>query len=243
MVAWSWRELRPEQTHLMAHLSVFVASASTEAVAYVAGLEPAETGELLDELHGLSLVQRARSDEGCDREGSRDDPASCHVLLQPVREFAAERLRDDDAVEARARLRRSLGRARALVSTRLADLAAELPHVHAAIVTAPADGAWREALELAVALRPVWEADVLPLADVRALEAALPHAADPVLKAEAREVLAAARLWSAAASRPRRTPRPALALPLDAPAQPRAGALGFGAPRHRKARRRNRPGP
>ncbi|MFO1291622.1 MAG: NACHT domain-containing protein [Rubrivivax sp.] len=180
-VAWSWRELDASQVALMQCLAVLVAPADETLVAGVAGLPPARARELLATLRDLALVATPAGEH-----------APSYVLLQPVREFAAEQAGPARQRAARRRLRAHLlelasGRGPADVA-RLAEL---LPHVHEAIVRAPEDDDARRALELAVALRALWEWEVLPLADLRALEQCLGGAAgDAALLGDALELLA-----------------------------------------------------
>lgn len=54
-----------------------------------------------------------------------------------------------------------------------AAVAPELPHVHAAIVSGPPDGAAADALRLAIVLRAYWDRHSLPQSTMLALEEAL----------------------------------------------------------------------
>ncbi|MDP1902021.1 MAG: AAA family ATPase [Rubrivivax sp.] len=206
MVEWSWRQLRPEQAALLATLSVFTAPARLEAVAFVAPGDAAAVGDGIDELSELSLLHSVRDDSDVVR----------HALLQPVREYAAERHGAEQARATRARLRQWLTlQARSAMPTRPAAMAGEARHVHGSLTSAPADGAYREALELAVAMRPFWESEMLPMADILALEAALAQVDDPVLRGETLELLAYARLCAGFAAEAMAHAEAARATPLD----------------------------
>ncbi len=209
MVAWSWQQLTLPQQQMLLALSVFAAPARPDAVAAVADADLRTTQALLDELHAASLAQSVEGPDGTTR----------FALMQPVREFAAERMTAAEARNARHRLRQWLTAfAREAVPRGPAAVAAEVAHVHAAIVSAPADGDPAAGLALAVALRPFWDRDPLPLSDLLALEqalsdiddaalrgtdAAMPRSdADATLRCDALELLAYARAaagYSAAA--------------------------------------------
>jgi len=164
MVAWSWRHLAAEQSSLMRSLAALRAPADEALIADVADLSPAAAGELLGGLRDLSLLAPAPGDESTVR----------HALLQPVREFAAEQAGAEWLCLARGRLRSSLlARARSAGAGEMARMAALLPHVHEAIVSAPADGDGRCALELAVALGRFWESEGIALPVLVALEECL----------------------------------------------------------------------
>ncbi|MDE2564852.1 MAG: NACHT domain-containing protein, partial [Burkholderiales bacterium] len=206
MVEWSWRQLDPAQADLLARMSIFTAPALPEAIAFIAGIDADAAQTLLAELQDLSLLD-SRPGAGA---GWR------HGLLQPVREFAAEHCDADCARAGRARLREWLTRqARAVNATRPTAMAPELPHVRAALAQAEADGAQRQALELAVAMRLFWETDLLLSSDLTVLEAALGRVDDPALRGEALELLAHARLQAGDAERAQAHVQAALALPLD----------------------------
>ena len=179
VVDWSWRQLSPAQAALLGAMSVFAAAAQLAAVAAVADLTPRRAQEMLDELCDACLVRTVPATPS----GLR------YALQQPVREFAAERFSAQAALLARQRLRAWL-----LVFVRQAAgqpqaLAAEIQHVHAAIVSAPADGAGAEALALAVALRDYWEGDELPVSTLTALEQALTQVTTDDERADAHGLL------------------------------------------------------
>lgn len=183
VVDWSWRQLTPAQAALLQAMTVFSATAQPAAVAAVAGVALRQAQTLLDELHDASLV----------RQVPAADERTRYALLQPVREFAAETWSDDAARLARLRLRQwLLSFADEVMPHGVAAVGAETAHVHAAIVSATADGPAAQALamQLAVALRPYWEADDLPLSSVQALELGLPHIDDAALRTDAHELLA-----------------------------------------------------
>ena len=181
VVDWSWRQLSPAQVRLMGCLSVLGAAAGGDTVAAVAAMPLREALALLDELVDASLVRVVH--------GSQDGPR--YALQQPVREFAAEQCAPADALQARARLRTWLLAFAARVSGQ-APLAVrpELAHVHAAIVSAAADGVPAEGMRLALALRNYWDGDDLPASGVQALEQSLPVLATPAERADAHELLA-----------------------------------------------------
>ena len=202
VVAWSWEQLSPPQRDLLLALSVFGAGARVEAVAAAAASDLSRARALLDEMHDGSWVQVTDGADGVAR----------FSLLQPVREFAAERQPAAAAKLARARLRRWLiGFARDVAldvaPTGPTAITHDVAHVHAAILSAPADGAGRAALELAVALRGYWDTDAMPQSILLALEQGLAddggERADPTPSAspaelrrlhfEAHELLAHAR--------------------------------------------------
>lgn len=186
MIAWSWQQLTPTQQQMLLALSVFAAPARAEAIAAVAATDHHSAQWLLDELLAASLVQPVEDADGTMR----------FALLQPVREFAAARMPATAARDARARLRRWLiTYARHTLPHGLTAVAAEASHVHASIVSAPADSDSNAGLELAVALRPFWESDTLPLSGLLALEQALgdADANDETLRVDALELLAYGR--------------------------------------------------
>ncbi len=185
VVAWSWQQLTPPQAAMLQTLSVFAAPARTQAVAAAAALEVAAAQLLLNELSDASLLQPVEGPDGVTR----------YALLQPVREFAAERLTAAQGRATRQRLRQWLTAFAADAVVRSpAALVPEMVHVHAAILSAAGDGAWRQALELAVTLRTHWDTDVLPLTSLLALEHALAELNDDAtLRCDALELLANGR--------------------------------------------------
>lgn len=184
VVDWSWQQLGPAPQRMLLAMAVLHAPASLEAAAAVADAELEAARRVLEELQDASLVNGTEDEQGQVR----------HALLQPVREFAAERLPADQAILARQRLRRWLiGFARAQGTHAPKLLAPEMPLIHSAVQSARADGAAQEALILAVALRAQWDSANLPLSDQLALEQALPEVVDVALRADAHELLAYGR--------------------------------------------------
>ena len=180
VVDWSWRQLSPAQAALLGAMSVFAAAAQLAAVAAVADLTQRRAQEMLDELCDACLVRTVPATPS----GLR------YALQQPVREFAAERFSAQAALLARQRLRAwLLAFVRQAAAQPQALLAAEILHVHAAIVSAPADGAGAEALSLAVALRDYWEGDELPVSTLTALEQALTQVTTDGERADAHGLL------------------------------------------------------
>jgi len=186
VVDWSWRQLDPAQASLLQAMSVFGTAACAPAIAAVACVPLREAEALLCQLHDACLVHGTR-------QADATTPSTRFSLLQPVREFAADRWAEADAVQARARMRDWLiGFARQAVQHGPTAVAPEVPHVHAAIVSAMADGARAggQALELCIALRTYWDSDDLPLSSLLALEQATVNAGDRAQRADAHELLA-----------------------------------------------------
>ena len=214
VVSWSWQQLSPALMDVMQALSVFAAPAQAETVAAVAGLDPMATSGRLEQLRDHSLVVAAKDHRNTLR----------YVLLQPVREFVVERMPAAAAALLRHRMRQWLIDF-ALVAKEAGYRAidrvdAELPHVHAAILNALADGpaAQTQAVALAVALRMHWEIDTRappPPAVVHALEAALPAVADPQQRCEAYLLLSMAKGMAGAAKEAVAVANQALALATD----------------------------
>ena len=186
VVDWSWRQLDPAQARLLQAMSVFSAAACAPAIAAVACVPLRDAEALLCQLHDASLVHSAK-------QADATNPSTRFSLLQPVREFAASRWAEADAVQARARLRNWLiSFAQEAVQRGPTAVAPEVPHVHASIVSAMADGAnaAHQALQLCIALRPYWDSDDLPLSSLLALEQAAANASDRAQRADAHELLA-----------------------------------------------------
>lgn len=184
VVDWSWRQLGPAQAELMQALAAFAAPAGAETVAAVAGLAPGTARERLEQLRDHSLAVGHRLPDGGHR----------YVLLQPVREFVAERTDGPRAAALRERLRlwlidfghRCTARAHAAID----EVETEMPLVQAAVLDAVHDGpeAQRQAVRIAVALRRHWEIDTragLPMAMVQALDACLAAVDDAGLRSQA----------------------------------------------------------
>ena len=179
VVAWSWDQLGPAQRDLLQALSVFAAPARVEAVAAAGACDLGRTRTMLDELHDSSLIQVSDGSDGVAR----------YSLLQPVREYAAERQSAADAQRARQRLRRWLiGFAREAARVGPTAISHDVVHVQAAILSAPADGAGHEALELAVTLRSYWDTDAVPLSILQALEQSLADTANVSANVSANDI-------------------------------------------------------
>lgn len=184
VVAWSWRQLTSAQLAMVQALSIFTVPARLDAVAAASGSDAGSAEETLGGLQDASLVRRLEDDHGRRR----------WMLLEPVREFAAEQCDPARARQARQRVRQWLvAIAAATVRQGPAAVAPELGLLHAAIVSAPADGASRQALKLAVAFRDYWETDCPPLTVLQALEQALGDIDDRPLRADALELLSFGR--------------------------------------------------
>jgi predicted ATPase len=184
VVAWSWRQLTSAQAEMLLRMAIFDTPARLELIAAVAAMALPAARTVLGALRGASLVQSVESAEGVTR----------YALLQPVREFAAERTAGADACAVRQRLRRWLiAFAREAIRLGPSAVAPDVAHVHAAILSAPGDGASKEAVELAVALRWYWDSDSLPLSDLRSLERAVGEISDEALRADGLELLAFGR--------------------------------------------------
>lgn len=206
-LAWSWRLLPPEARSLLAALTVFRASFSAEAVAWVCELAPVQAAVQLDMLAEHSLVQVQPG----QASGIR------HRLLEVIREFARRHL---DASHEQALRRRLLQRLiewarREGRMPRPDRIEAELPDVHAALMNAQALGAPLEAMQLALALRDYWELDGMPphtqQALARLLEAHGPSWPD-ALRSDAHELLAYTGLGAGDGSQALRHAEAALAL-------------------------------
>lgn len=184
VVGWSWEQLTPPQVTVLQAMTVFATHARPEAVAAVAQTSVSGIEVLLDTLRSASMVRALDSDDGSLR----------YMLLQPVREFAAERFDEAGARAARRRLLHWLIAFAAQAAARgPAAAAVELPHVHAAIIHASTDGDSAAAIELALALRGFWDAYRMPLSSLLALERALTEVTDPGLRADVHDLLAIAR--------------------------------------------------
>jgi predicted ATPase len=216
VIAWSWRLLEPAAQQVLVALTLFPASATSAALAAVAGLPRVHTAMQLDSLVAHSLVRAEDGADGAARFG----------LVEPVREFAAAQLAPDAALALRARLRAglldwALALGPAPSPTRVAP---EMATVHAALDTAQADGAGRQALALALALRSHWDTDGLPARLQARLEAALASLpeADVALRADAHELLAYLRFEAGFAAAAQAHAAAALALAPDAARRARA---------------------
>jgi predicted ATPase/class 3 adenylate cyclase len=88
---WSYDLVEPADRELFAALSVFAGPARLEAVAHVAGAEEASALDGLTRLIDASLVRLG------------DSPEPRYWMLEPVRQFAAERLAESDPERMRPR--------------------------------------------------------------------------------------------------------------------------------------------
>jgi tetratricopeptide (TPR) repeat protein len=235
VMAWSWQQLSPELASLLQAMSIFAQPASPALIAQAwagwqdpdAGAQPPDPATHDDDARAVrvqalladaleaSLVTRSTA--------AQDDEPARYMLLQPVREFAAERSSARQALGARTRLRRWLiGFARACAARRheaIADVQAELPQMCAAILQGVADGAPDEAAQLAVALRRHWEIDTRaapPTAVVQALRQAQPQLGDPALRCQTSLLLCISLLLGGEVEAARGYADQALALAPDA---------------------------
>ncbi len=169
VIAWSWKLLDAPAQRLMAALALFAQDAPLPGVAGVLDEEPAHVAARLDELVKHSLARARPADEGDTSGGSR------FGLVEPVREFVATQLDAATASALRQQLRHWLIRwARGLgAAPAPAQVAVQMPTVHAALAAAVADAAPRDALDLALALRAHWDTDALPATLQHVLEQAL----------------------------------------------------------------------
>jgi predicted ATPase len=187
VVGWSWDLLPVEAQTLLASLTVFRSSCSAAAVGSVCDLNAVQVRVMLDLLTSHSLLQVVRLPaQGLRKRGSGpspSEPAERFQLLEVIREFAASRLPAARALGLRTRLRQWLIEwAKREGQTPLpARIEPELPNVHAVLLSAEGDGAAKDAMQLALALRHYWELDGMPLHSQQALERALQQACAPEL--------------------------------------------------------------
>lgn len=168
-LAWSWDTLEAPARRLLAVLTSFPAGAPLPALQ---ALCPDQDVTLSLEALGSSVLLHVQA-------GEQDAPARAS-LPAPLREFAAARLTPDEAGALRGRQRawwtqwaRSLGTTPSLPAVRR-----ELPNLAAALVDAVADGASRDAVQLALALRPALTEVALPDRALAALAQALEQTKD-----------------------------------------------------------------
>ena len=152
-IEWSWNLLTDPQQRFFSALSVFRGGFSVAAVEAVCGGPDARA-----QLEALVAASLIRAD--LDARGTR------FSILDTLREFAQERL--SDARELRAR-HRAYFLDIALRAAAADDAVAEreMPNVKRALVTAMEDGDPAYVLDLAVALRPHWEAHGAPPDELR----------------------------------------------------------------------------
>lgn len=216
VIEWSWSQLAPGPARLLAALTVFPGGFTHEAAQAQCAPEPgqgepgrpqgrpqgrpgprgplgpegsrrphagaAEASLLLDELVASSMLV-VRTDE--DGERMR------FAMYETIREYAATQLDEEERRLAAARLRRwALQWALALPATPpLAELAAEMPNLVAALAGALRDDVPHEALELLLALRPALEDVALPAEGLSLACEAVRRATDAVLAARGSTVL------------------------------------------------------
>jgi len=159
-IEWSWNLLSPREQAFFTSLCVFRGDWTAAAVEAVCDARDARSG--LEALVVDSLLRADASDGG----GTR------FFMLDTLREFARERLAADEAL-LRARHRKYFLR---VAQVALAGEGAlderEVPNVMQALSTAVQDDEPSCALELAVAMRPHWEAHGMLPEELRLLEQA-----------------------------------------------------------------------
>jgi predicted ATPase len=159
-IAWSWALLAPPARALLAGLSVFRGSFTVAAAEAVTG-EPGLRARI-EELAADSLLRAVGSAGAGESTGDTDDGEAetaelRFVLLEVIRQYAAEQL---EPAQARALRERHRAHALALLQALPAGAAppeAELPNLHAALRDAVADGEPAMALSLGLALQPQWQ--------------------------------------------------------------------------------------
>ena len=92
-IAWSYDLLTPEQQALFRRLGVFVGTFDLEAATAIVGGDPVAVVDGLEQVIEQSLVQRV----------ARPDGGVRFAMLETVREFALERLRDQGEADAAQR--------------------------------------------------------------------------------------------------------------------------------------------
>jgi predicted ATPase len=158
-IEWSWNLLSDAQQKFFAALSVFRGGFGSAAVEAVCGASDARAQ--LEALVAASLVRADVNASG----GTR------FSILDTLREFAQERLGDGRVLRARHRAYfLELARQAAAADDAVAER--EMANVKHALVTALEDGDAAYALDLAVELRPYWEAHGAPPDELRLLGAA-----------------------------------------------------------------------
>lgn len=194
VIEWSWGQLAPAPARLLSALTVFPGGFTHDAAQALCAPEsgpgaavrlPDDAGEasaLLDELVASSMLV-ARTEEGGER--------TRFTMYEPIREYAALRLDEPGRRHASACLRRWARRwAAALPATPpLAELAAEMPNLVAALASALRDDTPHEAIELLLALRRTLEDVALPAEGLALACEAARRAADPVLAARCSTLL------------------------------------------------------
>ncbi|MFO1270680.1 MAG: NB-ARC domain-containing protein [Rubrivivax sp.] len=211
---WSWRLLGAEAQQALAALSLFEAPFTARQAQWLVGEGPA-----------VSLLQ-GLSDHSLLRTLPRDADGLAPVrfeLPQAVREYAAGRLPPPLRERLHAQLRAGLVAWAEALPLTLTPREAEpsLPHVRALLARAAAPGEGEAAWRVALAMRRLWESDMLPLAGIQALETALP-AAPPARRSEALDLLAYLRFSAGFPAVALAHAEAALAAALDAALRARA---------------------
>lgn len=144
-IEWSWNLLSAAEQRFFASLSVFRGGFTAEAVDAIFEMRDARAS--LESLVCDSLVRA--EPEGTGMRFS---------MLETLREFARERLDRSEAVRLRARHRAYFLRLAEASGESLASIERELGNLKEALATAVQDGDAPRAVDLAIALRPHWEA-------------------------------------------------------------------------------------
>ncbi|MFT3819422.1 MAG: tetratricopeptide repeat protein [Rubrivivax sp.] len=182
VIDWSWRLLQPAEQRLLAALSVFAGDAGVPGLAALLDQPAAQVAAGLDDLAGQSMLQTLAGADGEPR----------FALLEPVREFVRGRWPAPERQALQQSLLRwllqwahALGR-----SPKPGAADAEMRSVLALLSQAGVDPQGR--IELALALRPTWDSEGLPLAQQATLEQALARwpEAPPLLASDLHEMLA-----------------------------------------------------
>ena len=183
VITSSWAMLSAAQMTLLQTLSVLPSPARLEALAATADIAPEVAHRLLEQLHESKLVDQVTVDD-----------STRYALLQPVREFAAERVDADAARHARAALRRWLiDHCRGSLPHDIAAVRTEDALIQTAFTSARSDDAVSAAVELALVLRPYWEVEPVPGTVMDALEALLPRIDDRAVCGDIHALLAYGR--------------------------------------------------
>jgi len=179
VIEWSWQQLGPAPSALLAALTVFEGGFTTAAAQAVGG--QADAALLVDELLSHSLLISHERADGSLR----------FALYEPVREFAAAQLAPDAAAALRARHRAWWPRWAAGFGATppLAAVRAELPNIEAALASALADGAPDDALTLVLALRSAFNDVSLPVAALARIATAIDASRDTPLRSRAHTLL------------------------------------------------------
>ncbi len=205
-IAWTWAQLTSPQRQLLQALAIPAMPVRLEAVAALAGVEVLAAQLQLDELVAASMVYAVEGIDGCRR----------FALLQPVREFSAEKSSEAEARLARARLRDwLLGFAREAMARGSYAIAPDIPLVELLIVSAPDDGSVTEVIELVIAVRLPLAVSLMLTSVVQALARLLPAATQPGQAVHLHELLAYEFTIFGQADRAVAHANAAIALPCD----------------------------